>query len=418
MVGQLGTTSISAVGFANQIFFVTSIVIFGIASGGSIFISQFWGKKDLSGLHRTLGIMTSAAFIVSIFFFCAATFAPEICLKIYTKDPQVIEIGKEYLRIVAPSYLFFGISFAFSQALRSTEHVKLPMIATAASVLVNTVFNFILIFGVSINGLAIIKPMGILGAALATVIARIVELLVLFIVAYAKKYEIAVSPKLWFKYQNGFIPRYLRIALPVLLNEALWGSGTSLQNSIFGHAGTDIAASFNITSTISNLVWTFFIGCGNAAAIIIGKKIGEQNHDEARNLAKRLVRFMAFSAAGLGLLLIPLSFILKYLFKVESEVIHMSQVLLYINCLLYPLYAMNMCLVVGVCRSGGDTLYCMIMDVGFMWAIALPLGFCAVRFWHLPYWGIFLCIHAEDIFKTTMGLIRLKSGKWLHDVTS
>ena len=419
MVGQLGSVDIAAVGLGNQIFFIMNITMFGIVSGGSIFMTQFWGKKDLNGVHRTMGITITASAVISVLFFCAATFAPEFCLRIYSKDNVVIEHGAAYLRAVAPSYIFTGLGFSISHALRSTERVKLPMVSTAISVIVNGIFNYILIFGIRTGSVELIPAMGVIGAAFATTIARIVEFMILLIVPYKKGYEIAVPPRRYFsKHEVGFIPRYIKICVPVLLSEAMWAIGISLQSSIYAHAGTKIIAAFNITSTISNLVWTFFIGCGNAAAIILGKKIGEEKIDEARHLSKRLTGFMAGAAAVLGLLLIPLAFMLKYFFKVEPEVIRMAQVFLFITVILYPIYATNMNIIVGVCRSGGDTMYGLFLDNGFMWLLALPLGFCAINFWHLPFWGIFLCIHTEDICKCVMGLLRLHSGKWLHDLTS
>jgi len=417
MVGQLGSIDIAAVGLGNQIFFVMNIMMFGIVSGGSIFIAQYWGKKDLSGVHGTIGITLAASFIISLIFFFAATFAPAFCIRIYSKDQEVIARGASYLKAVAPSYLFTGIGFAIGHAARSTERVKLPMFATGISVIANGILNYLLIFGLHFRNLQILPSLGIIGAAIATNIARIIELLILLIVPYAKHYEIAVAPAKYFHHQAGFLPRYIKIAIPVLINESLWGFGTSMQSAIFGHSGTDVIAAANITSTISNLIWTFFIGCGNAAAIMIGKKIGEQKHEEAQTLAEKLTAFMVSSAACLSLLLIPLAFTLKYFFKVEPEVLHMAQVFLFITVILFPLWSINMITVVGICRSGGDTIYALIMDVGFMWLISLPLGFCAVQFWHLPFWAVFLCVHSEDIFKSTMGILRLKSGKWLHDVT-
>ena len=417
MVGQLGSVDIAAVGLANQIFFVMTIVLFGISSGGSIFIAQFWGKKDMDGVHRTIGITVSASFIISLVFFCAGTFIPEICLKIYTKDAEVLSRGAFYLRTVAPSFLFTGTGVAIAHAARSTERVKLAMYATGISVVVNGVLNYLLIFGVKTGGGVLIPAMGIKGAAIATVIARVIEFSILITVPYAKKYEIAVSPSKYFKKQSGFIARYIRICVPVLLNESLWGIGCSMQSAIYGHAGTSVIAASNITTTISNLIWTFIIGCGNAAAILIGKKIGEHKHTEARTLENRLTFFMIASAACIALLLIPLGFALKFFFNVEPEVIHMAKVMLFMTAAFYPLWAINMIVVVGVCRSGGDTIFALVLDIGFMWVISLPLGFCAVTFWHLPYWVVFLCIQSEHFFKSTFGLLRLKNGKWLHDVT-
>jgi len=417
MVGQLGSVDIAAVGLANQIFFVMTIMLFGIVSGGSIFIAQFWGKKDMNGVYRTVGITLCASFIVSLLFFCAGTFIPEVCLKIYSKDPVVIERGAFYLRTVAPSFLFTGIGVAIGHAARSTERVKLAMYATGISVVINGVLNYLLIFGVKTGEMVLIPAMGIQGAAIATIIARIIEFLILISVPYLKKYEIAVTPSKYFQSQPGFIARYIKICVPVLLNESLWGIGCSLQSSIYGHAGTTVIAASNITGTISNLIWVFVIGCGNAAAILIGKKIGEHKHDEARALANKLTVFMIVSAACIATLLVPLAFTLKYFFKVEPEVIHMAKVFLFMTAACYPLWAINMIVVVGVCRSGGDTIYALILDIGFMWTVSLPLGFCAVTFWHSPFWVVFLCIQSEHLFKTVMALARLKSGKWLHDVT-
>ena len=182
MVGQLGSIDIAAVGLANQIFFVLNIVLFGTVSGGSIFMTQFWGKKDIQGIHRTMGITLIMSFFVSLVFFSVAFFFFFFCLSLYTKDYEVIKRGAEYLRCVAPSYFFFGIGFAFAHAERSIERVKIPMVATTTSVLINAVLNYFLIFGIKIGGNQIIPAMGIIGAAIATNIARFIEFLILIII--------------------------------------------------------------------------------------------------------------------------------------------------------------------------------------------------------------------------------------------
>ena len=190
MVGQLGAVEIAAVGLGNQIFFVMNTVMFGVVSGGSIFMSQFWGKKDISRLRQTMGITVALAFAVSMLFTVLAAFFPEKCLSVYTSDVSVILHGASYLRVVSPCYFFFGISMALGHALRSTEHVNLPMTATGISVLVNAAGNAAFIFGVSIGGTQIIPAMGIRGAAAATVFSRIVETVILTAVPVIKKYEI------------------------------------------------------------------------------------------------------------------------------------------------------------------------------------------------------------------------------------
>lgn len=159
------------------------------------------------------------------------------------------------------------------------------------------------------------------------------------------------------------------------------------------------------------------MGCGNATAIILGKMIGEQKFDEARHLAKKFAAFLGASGAALGLLLIPMAFVIPLFYNVDPQVIRIAQIFMYLTVLIYPLNAMNMFYAVGLCRSGGDTIYSLIMDTGFMWTISIPLGFVAVLFLHLPFWAVFLCVHTEDILKWILGFLRLQSGKWLHDVT-
>ena len=422
MVGQLGSVDIAAVGLGNQVFFVMNLMVFGAVSGGSIFISQFWGKKDFEGIHRTTGIMLCVSVAITLFFTIVASVIPEYCLRLYSKDPDVIKKGADYLRAVAPSYLFFGLSFAFANAERSTEHVTLPAIATICSVIVNAVLNYILIFGIKATGadgnsIVIIKAYGVTGAAIATVFSRIVEALIVFVFAYVRKYEVAVAPSKFFVKQPGFLSKYVKICIPVLINESLWGIGISMQSSIFAHSGTDVIAAFNINSTVSNLLWPICLGCGSATAILVGKTIGQGKYKEAEKLAKNLCALITLIALILGLLLIPLTKVLPFIFKVESEVIAMASVFLIMKAAVYSLDSFNMCSVVGVFRSGGDTIFALLMDVGLMWVVALPLGWLAVLVWHFPYWAVYACILIEPLCKAVLGFIRLMSGKWLHDVT-
>jgi len=417
MVGQLGSIEIAAVGLGNQVFFVMSLMVFGAVSGGSIFISQYWGKKDLEGIHRTTGIMFVIALVISTVFTLACLFTPEFLLRLYSKDQVVIKKGASYLRVVCPSYIFFGLSFVFASAERSTEHVRLPAVATITSVIVNGILNYIFIFGIKAGSVVLIKPYGIVGAAFATVISRIIECLIVFVGAYSRKFEVAVAPQKMFIRQPGFLPKYIKICLPVLINEALWGTGTSMQSSIFAHSGTDVIAAFNITCTVSNLLWPVCLGCGSAASILVGKTIGEGKHSEAISLAKKLCGFTSLLAVVLGVILVPLTKLLPLVFNVEAAVITMATVFLLMKAVSYPLDAFNMCSVIGAFRAGGDTVVALILDVGFMWLVALPLGWISVMVWHLPFWAIYICILSEPVCKAVMSFIRLMSGKWLHDVT-
>lgn len=414
MVGQLGAVDIAAVGLGNQLFFVMSLGVFGIASGGQIFIAQYWGKKDIKKINQTTGMMLHLSLAFTLLFAFVSICFPEFCLSIYSKDQEVIARGAQYLRMVAPSYIFFGINVSFAVSARNTEHLKLPAVATITSVFLNAVLNYLLIFGVNIGGVQIIQAHGIIGAAIATVISRIVECIIVTGGAYIKRYVIAAPLKSFIVKDKGFIAHYFKISLPVLANELLWGSGISMQSSIFAHSGTLVIASFNIMNSISNLVYPICLGCGNATAIIIGKTIGEGKTEEAKSLAKKQCAFIACMAFCLGFVIMPMAKVMPFIFNVEEEVLSMATIFIIMRGLIFSFDAFNMTSVVGVFRSGGDTLFALFMDVGFLWLLALPLGWLAVLVWHLPFWAVYLCILSEPICKAIVGLIRLKSDKWLR----
>ena len=187
-----------------------------------------------------------------------------------------------------------------------------------------------------------------------------------------------------------------------------------MQSSIFAHSGTLVIAAFNIMNSISNLVYPICLGCGNATAIIIGKTIGEGRTEEAKVLARKQCAFIAAMAFCLGFVIMPMSKIMPYIFKVEAEVLSMASVFIVMRGLMFSFDAFNMTSVVGVFRSGGDTLFAMLMDVGFLWLLALPLGWMAVSVWHLPFWAVYLCILTEPVCKAAVGVIRLTSNKWLR----
>ena len=412
MVGRLGAVAIAAVGLGNQIFFLLNMILFGVASGAAIFVAQYWGKKDIGGIRRTLGLALTLATVVAMLFTLAAVVAPSFLIGLYSDDPLVVAEGGRYLRVVAFSYLFTAISFVFAQAFRSTEHVRLPMVATLISLVANGLLNYLLIFGVGF-----FPAMGVLGAALATVISRAIEFCILLTVAYRKQYEAAAPLRDFLSFDWSFVARYIRIALPVILNETFWGLGVTLNNAIFAHAGTDAISAFNICNTVSQLTWVFFIGTGSAAAIIIGKQIGAGNQQAAIKTADTFAWLMPALAVVVALLLIPLSRMLPLFFVVEEQILRQAQMMLMALMVSYPFKSFNMCMVVGVCRSGGDTIFAALFDVLALWLVALPLGYFTALVLGLEPWIVWVFMLLEEPIKSTVGFIRLRSRKWLHDVT-
>lgn len=420
MVGRLGAVEIASVGLGNQIFFLLGMMLFGISSGGSIFVAQFWGAHDIPNIKRTTGITLSLSLIASSIFFIGAFFFPRTLISFYSNDETVIKLGAKYLRAISFSYPLTATTFAFQISFRSTEHVRLPMVSTAVSFVTNIVSNLILIFGFSfqLGSVSVTFPaLGVTGAAIATLISRLVEFIITLGYAYSHHFEAAGKLHELFSFDKKFFIRFVKIALPVIINESLWSLGITTHNAIFARTGTEAFASYNITGTVSQLTWTFFIGLGNGAAIILGKKIGAHHDKEAKQYAFRFAWFMPLLAACISFLLLPLSFLLPHIFNVSEHIIHQSQMMMRVLMCFYPFNAFNMFFIVGLCRSGGDTIYSAVNDLIWMWLIAIPLAAVAAFLWHVDPFIIYLCLLSENIFKATAGIIRLRNGKWMRHVT-
>jgi putative MATE family efflux protein len=412
MIGRLGTVEIAAVGLGNNVFFFYLIILFGISSGGSIFTAQFWGKHDIAGIRKNVGLLIRINLFVGLLFTLAAALFPYQIIGIYSRDPEVIKAGGIYLKFLAPSFIPFAVSQAFTLSLRSIERVQVPMVTTAVALSVNVTLNFLLIFG-----MGPFPVMGVAGAALATSIARFVEVIALVGISYRRKYAIAGSLRELTGFNRFYLRRFFSIALPVIINEFIWSAGVITQNIIFARTGTEAVAAFNITGTVSQLTWVFFIGLGNGVSVLIGKKIGEGDHAAARDYASRIIRFAPLMAVVAACVLIPISRLIPFIFKVNQEVLAAASVMFIIQAATYPCRAFNMSMVVGICRAGGDTVFCAIYDIAFMWLVALPAAAIASFVFHAPVWLVYICVFSEEPLKFFAGLWRYRSGKWLHNVT-
>jgi Na+-driven multidrug efflux pump len=218
-------------------------------------------------------------------------------------------------------------------------------------------------------------------------------------------------------FNSPYVFRFIRICLPVILNELVWSCGITMENIIFARTHTDAIAAYNITGTMSQLTWVFFMGLGNGVAVLIGKKIGERNEAAARDYAARIVRFAPLVSVAVAFILIPLSWLLPFIFNVNAAVIASAKAMLVILACSYPFKAFNMSMVIGVCRAGGDTVFCAIYDAAFLWTVAIPLAAVMSFVFGAPVWILYLCVTLEEVIKAFAGLWRYRSGKWLHNVT-
>ncbi len=413
MIGQLGEVNIAAVALANQLFFLIALFLFGVGSGASVFVAQFWGKKDIPNIRRILGISILCSIVVSSLATLVILFFPECILSIFTDDHEVIRIGSDYLRIVCFSYIPTSISFCYASTLRSTGQPKLPTIASGIALSINTALNYILIFGKL--GM---PAMGAQGAAIATVISRLGEMVLILGSVYAMKLPPAASLNELTALNKHFAAKFFHITIPVILNEILWSVGVTMYTIVYGRMGTDILAAINISSAVERIALVLFIGISNACAVMVGNKIGEGDEETAFLYAKRLALLGPLLGLVIGITVSVSSGFLLLVYHVEPDVYKNARLVLTIFGLMMPLKIFNMINIVGILRSGGDAKFSLIIDSTGVWFIAVPLAFVGGLLIHLPLHTVYILVNLEEAFKFVFGLKRFLSKKWIHNVTN
>ena len=411
MIGQLGAASVAAVGLANQVFFLLNLLLFGITSGSAMFTAQLWGKKDVLNIRKVLGLSLTLGLIAGVAFLIIAEFFPDFAIGIYSKDPEVISLGSDYLRVMGFSFILFAISMSYSAVLRSTGDVKTPLFVTITSLSLNVLLSYGLIFGKF--GFPLL---GVHGAAIALLAARAAECVVLIWLTYRKGSPAAAGLKELFCYDLSFARKVLKPALPVIANEVLWSTGISAYNVAFARIGTDAIAAMNISASIDTLAFTLTFGFGHACAIMVGNRIGEGDHPMAFRYALRTLALGMLTAVVIGSVILASSSSILTLYKVSPLVIDNARHVLLIIGLLLGLRASNMILFIGILRSGGDTRLAFILDGVIIWVVGVPLVFIGAFVFHLAVYWVYLLAMSEELTKWAFGMYRFFSRKWIHNL--
>lgn len=411
MIGKVGETEIAAVGIANQFFFLFDMFIVGIFSGCSIFISQFWGKKDTKNIRKVLGVGLIIATLISFVFMTLAVVVPDKIVAIFNTDPDVIETAALYLKTVSISYLFTAITFGYNMASRSIGNTILPMIVSFISLVCNGILNYMLIFG---NFGA--PSMGVVGAAIATTIARIVEFAILVWYIYKTKNVLAVSLQEIINISKEFADKVINTIIPVVLNELCWGLGTIVYSIIYGRIGKQAIASVQICSSVQNLFMVITFGFANAATVMIGNKVGKNDIETGKIYAKRFAVLSFITGIILGTALFASSKSILSFFSISKDVFFNSLMILYFTSVILPIRIFNTVLIVGILRGGGDTRFSLIAEAFTMWFIGVPLAFIGAFYWKLLVYYVAALATVEEIIKFTLGYFRLSSNKWIQSV--
>ncbi len=417
MVGQLGDVALSGVGMAGQWSWLLNLVLFGLSSGSAVFIAQFWGVGDIKKIHGIYGVMLLHSAAVAILFFLVGFIVPRGVVSLFNSTPAVVEAGSDYLRIVCFSYLGAAMSSSFSTLLRSTENVRLPMYAGLFSTILNAILNYGLIYGKM--GL---PEMGVRGAAVATCITAWSGPIIIYTVSLWKKTIVIAPLREIFGFGRDLLIRFYKVSAPVILNESLWGLGTVCYNIIFGRLGYEYYAAITIYRTIEGIAFVFFIGLCNACCVMVGKSIGAGYLEKAYTDARRFTILVPVIAVFVGGAIILLRGPFIGLFNLSGSItqttIESARGILFVYGAELFMRNIPYILIVGVFRSGGDTVTGMKYDLLLVWCVALPLTIISAFVLKLPFVAVFaVMLITEDTLKVILCLLRFKSKKWIRPLT-
>lgn len=417
MVAKLGGTVLSAVGMAGQWSWLQNIVIFGIASATSLFVAQYWGIHDKEGIYRTTGIAAVSAAVFACIFAVSGFLFPGQIIRIFSRTPQIVEYGSAYLSIACWSYPAVALSLVFSSVLRSTEDVKLPVLVSLFTAIENGVLNYCLIFGVL--GL---PEMGVAGAAVATCISSWSGVVLLCLFSFGKKNMLFGPVKQMFFYTGARLLEFYRRAVPIILNESMWGLGTITINAIFSNMGDDYFAGVTILRTFENVAYVIAVGMCSACSVMVGKSIGAGKLQRAREDAVRFSAVMPLFSLVIGGCIMLFRHQLVGAFTSGGEytatALAAAAGCLFIYGMDMPIRNIPYMMIVGIFRPGGNPKVGMLCDVLSLWGLSIPITAILAFIVKLPFLTVFLLMYLlEDIPKTAMCLYFFLSGKWIRPVT-
>lgn len=411
MLGFVGQNALSAGSLANQVMFILNLVYTGISSGVIMLAAQYWGKKDTKTIEHIMGIGMQLSMFISSMFFIMAFFFPHILMRIFTNDINLITSGIPYLRMVSFSYLFMSFSQVYLCAMRSIERVHFSTVTNAVALILNIIFNAVFIFG-----LFGAPKLGILGVALATVIARGVEFAICVIDNFIPK-AIHFHIKNILEVNKILFFDFMKYSLPAFGNEIVWGVAFSMYSVIMGHLDSDIVAANAVVVVARNLGTVACFGIADAGAIILGKSIGSGNTDTIKSDSSHFVKITSMSAVVGGIVI----FLLRPVFFTMADLTPTAQsylsIMLFINMYYIVGQAFNTAMICGVFRSGGDSKWGFFCDIVDMWCYSVPLGFISAFVLKLPPMWVYFLICTDEFVKIPFVYKHYKSYKWLKNIT-
>lgn len=412
MLGAVGETALSGASLAGQIQYIMTLFLFGLTSGATVLTAQYWGRGDREAIEKILGMAVKAAVFVTALFTAAALVIPGHLMMIFTSEPPVIAEGVRYLRIVAFTYIMIGVTQAYLYIMRSVERVVVATVVYLLSLLCNIVMNSIFIFG-----LLGCPAMGVRGAALGTLCARILEVLLVAGYAHLFNKDIKLRLKYIFHTDRVLFGDFMKYALPVVINEVMWGLGTAANTAILGHMGQAAVAANSVAQVARQLATVVSFGLSSAAAIYLGKTIGEKKMEHAREYAKRFIFLSLVMGVAGGLVILASAPLALGFLSLTATARGYLKMMFFVMSYFVVGQAFNTTMVVGIFRSGGDTRFGLILDVSTMWCCSILCGFLAAFVFKFSVPVVYIILMSDEIIKIPVTGVRYRTYKWLKNVT-
>lgn len=411
MVGKLGETEISSIGIANQPVFVYFMLVSAFSNTGAIFIAQYYGKNNISLIKKISKLSVLLTLLLSILFAFIGFFLAESIMKIYTNDIDILKLSIDYLKIISLSFIPLGITIAFSNILRGISITKIPFYGSICAVVANFILNYLLIFGKF--GF---PTMGVKGSAIASFIARLIEVGVILISIYIKKYPVIFSINKRLNLSKKIIKNYAKVFTPIVGSNTLIALGFAVLNILYAKLGKEALTAVNIFNSIQNMATIGIAGLAATTGVICGQIIGRGDIEDALENNKKILKINFYLAILTSSLIVLFSNNILGSYNISSRVFNITKIMLLIFAILLPISTINGTNISGLLRAGGDTNFIFIMDMFCMWAVMIPLAYLGYKF-TLPLYFIYgISFISESIVKIIVSKLRIKSRKWIKSL--
>ena len=411
MLNYVGQSSISAVSLAANYAGVLFMIYYGLGTGASMLSAQYWGKGDIQPIRVIQGIALRFSLLITLCFSAFAFFAPQLMMKLFTNDAELIAIGAGYLRVMSVTYLCWGVVEIYLAILRSIGRVTVSMALNIVAFSLNILLNAVFIFG-----LFGAPKLGATGVAIATALSRIIELIGCIVVSLFSQ-DIRLNPGYMFLRNRVLFQDFIRLSLPALLNDLAWSVAFSMYSVILGHMGSDAVAANSLVVVVRNFGTVLCFGTASAGGILLGNVMGEGDMERAKEYASKLMKLTVITGAIGGLLVLCATPFVLHFAKLSETAMHYLKYMLLINTYYIMGTAVNTTLIAGVFRAGGDSRFGLICDTIDMWGYAVPLGFLAAFVLKLPVLWVYFLLCTDEFVKWPWVIRHYRSQKWLKNIT-